>query len=73
MKTFLWHACAVDLTILPALNAIASQQAALTEMTMKEVDHLINYLVTYLNATVCYRKSNMILYIHSDATYMVLP
>eukprot|EP00957_Ditylum_brightwellii_P197366 15036799-Ditylum_brightwellii.AAC.1 len=40
---------------------------------VKETAHLLNYLATHLNATVCYRKSNMILYIHSDVAYMVLP
>eukprot|EP00957_Ditylum_brightwellii_P155245 11818667-Ditylum_brightwellii.AAC.1 len=49
---FLWYARALDLTLLPALNAIASQQAAITEATVKETDHLLNYLATYLNATV---------------------
>ena len=70
---FLWYARAVDLTLLPALNAIASQQSAPTEATLKETDHLLNYLATYPNATVRFRASNMILHIHSDAAYMVLP
>eukprot|EP00957_Ditylum_brightwellii_P028132 2124117-Ditylum_brightwellii.AAC.1 len=37
------------------------------------MDHLLNYLATYPNATVCFHASDMILYIHSNAAYMVLP
>eukprot|EP00957_Ditylum_brightwellii_P000715 56185-Ditylum_brightwellii.AAC.1 len=44
---FLLYVRAVDLTLLPALNAVASQQAALEEATVKETDHLLNYLATY--------------------------
>eukprot|EP00957_Ditylum_brightwellii_P133242 10159989-Ditylum_brightwellii.AAC.1 len=40
---------------------------------VKETDHLLNYLATYPNATIRFHASNMILYIHSDAAYMVLP
>eukprot|EP00957_Ditylum_brightwellii_P210962 15365610-Ditylum_brightwellii.AAC.1 len=42
-------------------------------MAVKETDHLLNFLATYSNATVGFRASNMILYIHSDVAYMVLP
>eukprot|EP00957_Ditylum_brightwellii_P126364 9633301-Ditylum_brightwellii.AAC.1 len=49
---FLWYARAVDLTIPPTLNDIASQQAAPTKATVKETNHLLNYLSTYPNATV---------------------
>eukprot|EP00957_Ditylum_brightwellii_P042129 3190569-Ditylum_brightwellii.AAC.1 len=59
--------------LLPALNAIAFQQSAPTEATLKETDHLLDYLATYPNATVCFHASDMILYIHSNAAYMVLP
>eukprot|EP00957_Ditylum_brightwellii_P083734 6364394-Ditylum_brightwellii.AAC.1 len=63
----------MDLMLLPALNAIASQQSAPMEATLKEMDHLLNYLATYPNTTVSFHESNIILYIHSDAAYMVLP
>eukprot|EP00957_Ditylum_brightwellii_P125870 9594855-Ditylum_brightwellii.AAC.1 len=62
VSTSLWYAQAVDLIILPALKTIVSQQAVPTEVTIKETDHLLDYLA-----------SNMILYIHSGAAYMVLP
>eukprot|EP00957_Ditylum_brightwellii_P059417 4511112-Ditylum_brightwellii.AAC.2 len=37
------------------------------------MDHLLNYLATYPNATARFHTSDMILYIHSNAAYMVLP
>eukprot|EP00957_Ditylum_brightwellii_P179267 13656472-Ditylum_brightwellii.AAC.1 len=43
------------------------------EETVKEADQLFDYLATYPNATARYTASNMVLYIHSDAVYMVLP
>eukprot|EP00957_Ditylum_brightwellii_P209955 15364419-Ditylum_brightwellii.AAC.2 len=70
---FLWYGRIVDLTLLPALNAISAQQAALTEETVKTLDHFLNYMATYPNAIVRFHASNTILHIHSDAAYMALP
>eukprot|EP00957_Ditylum_brightwellii_P045026 3415788-Ditylum_brightwellii.AAC.1 len=69
---FLWYGQIVDLTLLPALNAILAQQSAPTEQTVKELDHFFNYMWTYPNAAVRFHASNMILHIHSDVAYMVL-
>jgi hypothetical protein len=59
----------VDLTNLPALSAIASDQASATEMTEAHVLQLLDYLATHPEAVVRYHKSDMILNIHSDASY----
>eukprot|EP00957_Ditylum_brightwellii_P093058 7085690-Ditylum_brightwellii.AAC.1 len=40
---------------------------------VKETDHLLNYLSTYPHAAVQFCASDMILYVHSNAAYMVLP
>eukprot|EP00957_Ditylum_brightwellii_P064176 4869357-Ditylum_brightwellii.AAC.1 len=37
------------------------------------MDHFLNYMATYPNAVVRFHASDMILHIHSDAAYMVLP
>jgi hypothetical protein len=66
----LYYARAVDLTVLPALSAIASDQASVTETTEAHVQQLLDYLVTYPQATVRYHKSDMILNIHSEASYL---
>eukprot|EP00957_Ditylum_brightwellii_P024354 1837601-Ditylum_brightwellii.AAC.1 len=73
MGLFLWYRRIVDLTLLPALNAISSQQAAPSEETVKKLDHFLDYMATYPNAAVCFHASNMILHIHSNAAYIVLP
>ena len=71
--TFLYYGRAVDASILPAINDIASMQAHPTEQTNEKVKMLLDYLCTYPNAKVRYYASNMILHIDSDAAYLVLP
>lgn len=34
---------------------------------------LLDYVVTYPDAVICLKHSAMILYIHSNAAYLVLP
>ena len=70
---FLFYGRAVDPTILPALTEIASQQAQPTVNTMSKCKMLMDYLYTYPNAVIRYKKSKMILYVDSDAAYLVLP
>ena len=52
-----------------ALNYIATQQAKPTESTMKRVHQLLDYTATKPKAIISFRASNMILNIHSDASY----
>jgi hypothetical protein len=59
----LYYARAVDMTVLPA-------QANATETTEAHVQQLLDYLATHPQATVRYHKSEMILNIHSDASYL---
>ena len=70
---FLYYGQAVDPTILPALSSISSTQAHPTEFTMNECKMLMDYVHTYPNAVIRYYKSDMILYVDSDAAYLVLP
>jgi hypothetical protein len=48
----LYYARAVDLTVLPALSAVASDQASATEATEAHVQQLLDYLATHLDATI---------------------
>ena len=48
----LYYARAVDLTILTALSAIASQQASPTEQTEDHVNQLMDYIATHPDAVV---------------------
>lgn len=71
--TFMYLARAVDPTILTALSAIASQQAAPTERTLARTKQLLDYLATQEKAIITYRASPMILAAHSDAGYLNEP
>jgi hypothetical protein len=68
--SLLFYARAIDSTILVGLSAITSEQANPTQLTKRRCDQLLDYCVTHPNATVRYRASNMILNIHSDASYL---
>jgi hypothetical protein len=56
-----------------ALSEISSQQAAPTENTMKRVNHFFNYMWTHPDAKIRYSASDMILNVHSDASYLSAP
>ncbi len=71
--SFLYCARAVDPTILMALSEISSQQSAPTEKTMKRVNQFLNYMWTHPDAIIRYRASDMILNVHSDASYLSAP
>jgi hypothetical protein len=68
--TLLFYARAVDSTMLVALGTIAEQQTKRTEATAGAVVHLLDYCVPHPNATIRYKASDMILWIHSDASYL---
>ena len=55
--------------MLVALGTIADQQASATQATSKYVTYLLDYYHTHPDAKVCYHASDMILHIHSDASY----
>jgi hypothetical protein len=68
--TLLYYSRAVDPTMLVALNAIATQQAAPTQKTMERVKQLLDYCASQEEAIITYHASDMILAIHSDAGYL---
>eukprot|EP00804_Cyclotella_cryptica_P002793 CCRYP_009348-RA/>CCRYP_009348-RA protein AED:0.05 eAED:0.04 QI:0/0/0/1/1/1/3/0/1214 len=61
---------AVDCTMLPALGSLATQQAAPTQNTMSKIHQFLDYAMTHPDAMITYRASNMILAVHSDASYL---
>ena len=71
--SFLYYARAVDPTILMALSAIASQQSAPTEQTRNRVHQFLDYMATHPDAKIRYRASDMVLNVHSDASYLSAP
>ena len=68
MVTLLYYSIAVDPTMLTALSSIAAQQSKGTEKTYADTLWLLNYTSTHLNTNICYMESDMVLYIHSNAS-----
>jgi hypothetical protein len=71
--TLLFYARAVNPTMLMTLSTIAAQQSKATLNTVKATNQLLDYCHTHPNATLKYRASDMILKIHSDASYNAEP
>jgi hypothetical protein len=66
----LYYARMIDCTMLVALGTLASAQSKGTKATMDAAIHLLNYCSTHPDAVIRYHKSNMILHIISDASYL---
>jgi hypothetical protein len=71
--SFLYYARAVDPRIVMALSDLSSQQSAPTENTMKRVNRFLDYMWTHPDAIIRYCASDMILNVHSDASYLSAP
>ena len=69
----LYYGRAIDSTILPALTSISAEQSKATERTREDAKKLLNYLATHPDAVIRYVKSDMILHVHSDASYLSAP
>jgi hypothetical protein len=68
--SILYYARAVNSTVLMALSSIASKQTKGTTNTMDKAKQLLDYLATHQDATIWFRASDMILNIHSNASYL---
>jgi hypothetical protein len=55
------------------ISAIASQSSKPTEDTMRHTQQLLDYLATQEDAILTYNASNMILAVHSNASYLSKP
>ena len=71
--TFLYYSCAVDCTILPALNTLAEKQSSPTKNTEAAITHSLDYAATNPSAIIRYKASDMILHNDSDASYLLDP
>eukprot|EP00804_Cyclotella_cryptica_P026849 CCRYP_019899-RA/>CCRYP_019899-RA protein AED:0.06 eAED:0.06 QI:0/-1/0/1/-1/1/1/0/309 len=67
---FLYYARAVNCTMLPALGSLATQQAAPTQNTLLKIQQFLDYAMSHQDAMITYRASDMILVVHSDASYL---
>jgi hypothetical protein len=68
--TLLYYARAVDPTLIMPINVLASEQSKATEVTADKVIKLLNYCNTHPETKIRYYASDMILHIHSDASYL---
>jgi hypothetical protein len=66
---FQYYSRAVDPTMNVALSTLASQQTCGTKLTEIDSNKCLNYFATHPDATIRYRASDMILKVHSDASY----
>jgi hypothetical protein len=66
----LYYARAVDPTVLMPMNDIAMEQTKATEKTQAATNQMLDYLATHRDATIRYHAFDMILHIHSDASYL---
>ena len=67
---YLYYARAVDCTMLTALGSLATEQANPTQDTMKKVNQFLDYASSHQDAMITYRASDMVLAVHSDASYL---
>ena len=61
---------AVNNKLMVALSAIGAQQAAATEEIAEAIEQLLDYVETYPNDGILFRKSDMILAAHADAVFL---
>ncbi len=68
--SILYYTQAVDMTVLMALSTIAVDQMKAKKRTMERCMQLLDYLAHNVDAKVRFHASDMILNIHSDASYL---
>jgi hypothetical protein len=68
--TLLYSTRAVDPILIMPINVLASEQSNATEVTAYKVIKLLNYCNTHPETKNRYHASDMILHIHSDASYL---
>ena len=59
--------------MLVALSAIASEQASPTKQTMEKTKKFLDYVTSHPDAILTFSASNMVLNVHSDASYLTEP
>ena len=69
LGVLLYYGRAVDSTVLVAIGSIASAQATPTAQTLELTRILLDYVATHPDAILTYEKSDMVVAVHSDASY----
>ncbi len=71
--SILYYAHAVNITVLMALRSIAIRQSNETTKMMEKAKQLLDYLATYPDRMIHFKASDIILNVHSDASYLFKP
>ena len=71
--TLLYYGRAVDPTLLAALSTIASLQSNGTKAVSDACSDILDYVATHPNAGIRYQACDMILAVHTDASYLSEP
>jgi hypothetical protein len=61
------------MTVFMVLSTIASEQTKGTERTLEKAYQVLDYLATHPDATVKFHELDMVMNIHSDASYLSKP
>ncbi len=69
----LYYGRAVDATIITGLSSLAAAQVKPTVHTVFLIKWLLDYVATNLDTILTYKKSDMVLAVHSDASYLSKP
>jgi hypothetical protein len=69
----LYYGQAVNATIITGLSSLAAAQAKPTAHTVFLIKWLLDHVATNLDAILTYKKSEMVLAVHSDASYLSKP
>ncbi len=72
-RVFFFLAHRVNSGLLPALSALASQQANPTEQMMALWKQFLDYMALQDKSVLTYKTSNMVLVVHSIASYLSKP
>ena len=71
--TLLYYSWALDPTLACALSSIDAKQTDDTTSVLDSCHQLLNYVATHPHVAIHYHASEMILAIHSDASYLSEP
>jgi hypothetical protein len=73
IDVLLYYGQAVDATIITGLSSLAAAQAKPTVHTVFLIKWLLDYVATNPDSILTYKKSDMVLAVHSDTSYLSKP
>ena len=73
LGTFLYYGRTMDSTMLTALSSIVSTHAEPNKETMANIKLFLHYGASHQDAILTYQASDMVLIVHSNASYLSKP